>query len=281
MIKLIFTCEVLGNNKLQQITSLSKKFTEINFLKQYSSGKKHFVQAQLESINLEQKKIYDVELIKANLRNVNFENASLNQSDFRESSIANANFKFASINNVNFSHANLQDSKFSLAILTNVKFIGACLKNTSLYCAELKEVDFSYADLRSAYMSGIDLSEVNLQKAFYDTNTKFPPEFNPVQAGMIHEIDIESLDSLLSKFNHLGAISKQYLGNKMTTKYFHASRPDFDWLNIFNMNKSNQISFTEPVIEPIHPLQLYWLEKWMSSFTDSCSTIFRTFKSMI
>lgn len=264
-----------------QATNSPNKLAEVNFLEQYSLGEKKFIQAQLENINLENKTLDYLELIKANLSNANFKNTSFNESDFRESNLSNTNFKFSSIKNVNFSNANLQKSKFSLAKLINVNFTGACLKNTSLYCAELEEIDFSYADLRSTYLNGIDLSKVNFQKAFYNDETKFSPEFNPVEAGMIHELNIETLDSLIKRFNRLGALSKIYLGSMMTKKYFYSSRPEHDWLNILNMNQSNYIYISEAELEPLNPLQLYWLEEWMNSFTYSCSKIFKNFQSMI
>ena len=67
----------------------------------------------------------------------------------------------------------------------------------------------------------------------------------------------------------------------MTAKYFHSSRPDFDWLNQFEIDKSNQISFEGVLTNSVSYLQLCWFQKWSDNFIKSCSLIVKDFPKLI
>lgn len=65
-----------------------------------------------------------------------------------------------------------------------------------------------------------------------------------------------ALDQLIAQFNHSFSFANRYLGATISTKYFHSSRPDFNWLNQFKITSSHRISFIGTVSSFISVEQL-------------------------
>lgn len=71
--------------------------------------------------------------------------------------------------------------------------------------------------------------------------------------------------------------SNRFLGPKITRKYFNASRPDFDWLNQFQINSSRQINYVGTVSSFVSVEQLDYFQQWIDIFTQTCSKIIKNF----
>lgn len=100
--------------------------------------------------------------------------------------IAQRNFKY----DVSGETLNLSNSSFFRANLTGANFRKVNLRDANFCRTDLKGVDFSGANLEKANfleadLSGAILKEANLKNATtYSNKTKFPSNFDPVEAGM-------------------------------------------------------------------------------------------------
>ena len=250
----------------------------IQLCKQYSLGKRQFHKAQLQKAELRQASLSQIDLTKANLHHANLKKADLSYADLRESCLIRAELSGANLTGANLAFAELSRVNFALAQLREANFNGACLNKAYLTGANLTKVDLSYSDLTGTYLIGVDLSKANLNGAIYDNDTSFPPNFDPISAGMLRECTAQEL---LDRFSVIYDSSNKYLGKIMTTKYFYSSRPDFDWLKQFEISKSNQITFTGISTDSISSLQLRWFQKWINTFIELCSQIIKDFSQLI
>ena len=98
-------------------------------------------------------------------------------------------FSKAELSNADLQSINLKGSDLSYADLSEANLSGANLRGTDLSFADLSQANLKDADLRgalliSANLRQADLKGANLEKADYDRSTNFPPDFDPVKAGM-------------------------------------------------------------------------------------------------
>ena len=250
----------------------------IELCKQYSLGKRQFRQAKLQKAELRRASLSQVDLRNADLNHANLRNANLSYADLRESCLTRADLSGANLSSTNFACADLSKVNFALAQLTEANLNGACLNKAYLTGANLTKADLSYSSLAGTYLIGADLSEAKLIGAFYDNDTSFPANFDPISAGMLRGCTVQEL---LNRFSIICDCSNRYLGSTMTAKYFYSSRPDFDWLNQFEINKSNQITFEGISADSVSSLQLHWFQKWINNFIESCSMIIKDFPKLI
>ncbi len=254
------------------------KNAEIEFCKQYSLGKREFHEMKLQRADLSRKILSQVDLRNADLNHANLKKADLSYADLRQSCLIRVELSGANLTGANLACADLSKVNFALAELREANLNGACLNKAYLTGANLILVDLSYADLTGTYLIGADLSEANLSGAFYDNDTSFPLNFDPIRAGMRQKYTVKEL---LDRFSPICNSSSRYLGNIMTAKYFHSSRPNFEWLNQFEINKSNQITFEGSLEDSVSPLQLRWFQAWINNFIESCSQIIKDFSKLI
>ncbi len=198
------------------------------FLTRYAAGERDFCGVNLSSANLSNATLKGVALRYANLSNVDLSNADLNiwgqdgmygrresPASLRGAILINANLSGANLsgvylNKANLSGANLSGTNLTYASLQGAKFINSNLRNAILYADRLNNCSFCGADLRGTIFipSNPDalsskLSSANFKKAYFDKQTtKFPPNFNPVDAGMIClDVDYDNphlIENLLS-----------------------------------------------------------------------------------
>jgi len=69
--------------------------------------------------------------------------------------------------------------------LSDMDLSGADMRNANLSNTSLQNADLSNADLSGADLSTADLSGTNLTGAQYNSETNFPPGFDPAAAGML------------------------------------------------------------------------------------------------
>ena len=260
---------------MRKNTGVSNRLAEINFRKQYDSGERRFNRAELNNVDLSNRILAELELGQANINYSTFEKTTLNDSNLSESSLICTNFKKSAIDNVMFNRANLEGSKLSLSKITDTSFFGACLYKASFCGAKINNLDFSYANLSAAYLAGIDLSTSIFEGAVYSFGTAFPSEFDPEEAGMIHEANMFDLERLTVKFDRLYQQAKMHLGDTITAKYLNSSRPEHDGLDKLETDKNSKIVFNGDAIKSLNHVEAEYLRQWMIVFASLCCKIVR------
>ncbi|BAU65747.1 pentapeptide repeat protein [Stanieria sp. NIES-3757] len=273
------------------------------FKAQYQQGEKNFAninlrQADLRGINLSQINLQGCDLTQANLTNVcldeaNLDNAnlteaildqasliktSLNKANLTKASLIKTKLVRASLNEAILSQANLTNAFLTISYFNKALFTGASLKQTSINGALLLEADLTDADLL-----GANVRNTKFDSAYYNINTLFDADFDPIKFGMQKILaETEITISLLTKtFNSLYQISQHYLGNQMATRYWQSSRPDFDWLKQFHIDSLGQISFLGGENQVVSQENLKYYKIWLDSFIKSCSHILQDFSEII
>jgi len=82
-----------------------------------------------------------------------------------------------------------------------------------------------------------------------------------------------TVEELLKAFNHLSKFSSNYIGKNLTANYLQLTRPDLDWLNNFQINRSAEIIFSGVITERVSTLQLQSIKEWAAAFIKQCSQI--------
>ena len=265
-------------HKIEKKTRVFNKSPVIEFCKQYDSGIRQFPKAQLQRADLGKQSLRHVNLREADLNYANLKNADLSDADLSKSFLIRAELSGANLSRANLASADLSRSNLAIAQLREANLTGACLNKACLTAAKLVQADLSYANLTGTYLIGVDLSQTNLKGSFYDEQTTFPPDFDPVSAGMIQNCTIENI---VAHFNNLYKYGNRYLGRTITAKFFNSSRPEFDWLKQFNINQHNQITFEGNLKDSVSSKQLDWLQAWINNFIKSCSYIIKDFSQLI
>jgi len=82
-----------------------------------------------------------------------------------------------------------------------------------------------------------------------------------------------TVKELLKALNRLSKFSSNYVGKNLTSNYLQLTRPDLDWLNNFQINRSAEIVFSGVSTEPVSTLQLQSIKEWVAAFIKQCSQI--------
>jgi len=257
--------------------------------KRYALGERNFRQAELRGAKLSYAILRGVDLSDSDLSESILYGANLNETNWSRVQLFEADLTRAKLN-----EARLNGTYLTGCRLNEVDLIGACLQGAHLNGAALKRANLNGANLSEAYLTGANLcgadlcganlcdahlTGANLSGAYYGDNTQFNAGFDPIDAGM-QKLEITTIEELLSRFNYLYQLSNNYLGGKLTANYLESSRPDFDWLNKFQINRSEGITFSG-VLTPVNTLQLKWCQEWVNAFIDRCSQIIQDFPNMI
>ena len=276
--------------------------TKAFFLKQYSLGQRHFKHLQLQQVNLAKQVLRQVELKQVNFNFANLNRADLEGANLSESSLVQANLSDTNLAGADFYRANLSGANLSGANLSGTTFSQANLSGANLNAVKLLEnkslppvhranpltiykpikSDFRQANLTGAFLKGFDLNPLDLSGAVYDDNTKFPPKFQPLKAGMIHIKMAQRLavQKLLMQFNHVYRCSARYLPDTLCQAYFDGSRPEYYWLKQFVVRQGN-VSYVGTVSDFVNAVQLRWFQKWLNAYGQLCSTKIENFFELI
>ena len=147
----------------------------------------------------------NIRLYRANLQNAeldlaSFENSDLTEANLEGASLYRANLQGAILQRVNLTRASVGFANLSNADLTNAtlteadlfhsSLVGASMSQANLQGTALQKADlqgaFLYAaDLRGAKLDDANLQQAHLREARYDSQTIFPTNFNPSEAGMV------------------------------------------------------------------------------------------------
>jgi len=146
--------------------------------------------ANLEEANLEGASLWRANLTHAYLGQANLKNAHLLEANLQSTRLIGANLQGAYLREANLQRAilrkaNLQNTDFRYAILRDADFFNADLSDAVFRNAILERVDFGEAILLRANLEGSDLTDVQLNGAKYNSDTKWPGGFDPKGAGAI------------------------------------------------------------------------------------------------
>lgn len=93
---------------------------------------------------------------------------------------------------------------------------------------------------------------------------------------------IVKMEDLVNSLNQLIQLSHKCLGATLTFNTWQSSRPQFDWLDNFKINRSDKkIIFSGIISETANANQLEWIQAWVSAFTCKISQIILDFKTTI
>lgn len=94
------------------------------------------------------------------------------------------------------------------------------------------------------------------------------------------EIKVTTED-VLNALNQLSKFISKYLGSKITANYLELTRPQFEWLNNFQINHSAKITFSSIGIKPISALQHQWVKQWAAAFIKRCAQFLKGLPTLI
>jgi uncharacterized protein YjbI with pentapeptide repeats len=86
---------------------------------------------------------------------------------------------------LDLSGARLRDAILRSAQLAKANFTGADLTNADLSNAVLTGATLKSAKLQGATLTGADLTNADLKEALYDSHTRWPSGFDPIQRGAL------------------------------------------------------------------------------------------------
>jgi hypothetical protein len=93
------------------------------------------------------------------------------------------------------------------------------------------------------------------------------------------------LSEVLTALNSLSQFAAQYLGKAVVTNYWKSSRPDADWLNQFQIERTGTLSLATAIAlspqQEITPQQQAWIQQWVSAFIDRCTKVIRDFPALV
>ncbi|HEY9627774.1 MAG TPA: hypothetical protein V6C84_10770 [Coleofasciculaceae cyanobacterium] len=92
-----------------------------------------------------------------------------------------------------------------------------------------------------------------------------------------------SLRDLLIALNHLSHFTKQYLGASVAAGNWKSSRPEAEWLNQFQIDRTAQIGFMGQMDGQtlVSAEQHKWIQIWVAGFIDRCSKVIRNFPKTV
>lgn len=89
--------------------------------------------------------------------------------------------------------------------------------------------------------------------------------FKRVEVSTSSKVKV-TVEELVGALNQLSQFSKNYLGAILTANNWQLTRPDFDWLENFQINRSAEITFSGIVTESASVTQLQWVQEWVATF---------------
>ena len=136
--------------------------------------------ADLRNANLQNTDLRKAHLISANLRKAHL----LNKADLRKAYLIGANLRGVDLSGAKLSGADLRNADLRYADLS-----GADLRNADLRHFGFKEFDIGFFTNEDGLLKPVSRDEVlrkaDLRLAKYNDKTKFPPNFNHTDTGMV------------------------------------------------------------------------------------------------
>lgn len=93
-----------------------------------------------------------------------------------------------------------------------------------------------------------------------------------------------SLKEALTAINHFSKLATQYLGTIVVINYWKTSRPEAEWLQLFQVERSAEVIFLgQAAADPsaLTPGQYELLQAWVAAFVKRCSKVIRDFPKRV
>lgn len=120
------------------------------------------------------------------LPGVDLKSAFLSKAELPKIDLTGAKMDGVDLVDANLTGALLNGAQMSRARLQRTNLTAVNLTSATLTGADLREATLIYANLRGANLSKTDLTGIQLEKAVYDSETKFPDGFIPLGRGMCY-----------------------------------------------------------------------------------------------
>lgn len=108
---------------------------------------------------------------------------------------------------------------------------------------------------------------------------------NPLtQKASSHANLLESVitvEKLLGILNQLQDHGKTYLGAAITINYLQASRPDQDWLQQFQLQRSQAVTYAGNPSDSLDDQQKELARQWVGRFVQSCAQVITKFPDIV
>ncbi len=88
---------------------------------------------------------------------------------------------------------------------------------------------------------------------------------------------VVKIEDIVIALNQINSFSNSYLGSILTFNAWQSNRPNFDWLDNFQLNRTKNISFSGITSETVNAIQLQWLQEWVTAFIYQISQTIRDF----
>lgn len=75
-----------------------------------------------------------------------------------------------------------------------------------------------------------------------------------------------TIKDFLELLNHLSEFTSKYMGAKLTINCWQLSRPEFEWLEHFQIDIYPKITFAGEITADVIALQKHWLKEWCFGF---------------
>jgi len=108
-------------------------------------------------------------------------------------------------------------------------------------------------------------------------------EFSPSSPAALSSTAPVLLRDLLIALNHLSHFTKHYLGASVAASNWKSSRPDAEWLNQFQIDRTAQLGFMGQMDSQtvVSAEQHQWIQLWVARFIDRCSKVIRDFAKTV
>lgn len=91
-----------------------------------------------------------------------------------------------------------------------------------------------------------------------------------------------TIKDLVIALNHLSKLTTQYLGTHVIANYWKSTRPGYDWLNAFQIDRTAQFSFTGvDGHRPLRADEQQQIQEWVSAFIQRGTLVIRNFSEMV
>lgn len=90
-----------------------------------------------------------------------------------------------------------------------------------------------------------------------------------------------TVDVLLKILNQLQESSTTFLGAAITTNYLQAARPQGDWFEQFQIQRSQPVTYLADPSQALDEQQKELAQKWIKKFVQSCSQVITKFPEIV
>lgn len=88
---------------------------------------------------------------------------------------------------------------------------------------------------------------------------------------------VVTIEDVVAAFNQINQLSTSYLGSILTFNAWQSTRPKFDWLDNFQLNRTKNITFSGITTQTVDAIQLQWLQEWVTAFIYQISQTIKDF----